>query len=47
MTTLTKKDLPEAIEDMPKENKDNFPSSCPSGVNAQWAYRNKYDESIL
>ena len=48
MATLTKKDLLEAIEDMPSEKKNNFPtSSYPSGANAQQAYRSKYDESII
>lgn len=47
MATLTKKDLLEAIEDMPSENKNNFlTSSYPSGENAQ-KYRSKYDESII
>ena len=48
MTTLTKKDLLEAIEDMQSEKKNNFlTSSYPSGANAQQAYRSKYDESII
>ena len=45
---LTKKDLLEAIEDMPSEKKTISPtSSYPSGANAQQVYRTKYDESII
>ena len=42
---MTKKDLLEAIEDMPSEKKNI--SSYPSGANAQQVYRSKYDESII
>ena len=45
---MTKKELLEAIKDMPSEKKNNFPtSSYPSGANAQQVYRTKYDESII
>ena len=48
MATLTKKDLVDAIKDVPSEKKNNFlTSSYPSGANAQQAYRSKYDESII
>lgn len=45
MATLTKKDLLEAIKDMPEEK--YLITSYPSGENAQIAYRIKYDESII
>ena len=45
---MTKKDLLEAIEDMPSEKKTISPtSSYTSGVNAQQVYRSKYNESII
>lgn len=47
MATLTKKDLLEAIEDIP-EGKEKYPTtSYLSGENAQRAYRAKYNESII
>ena len=45
---MTKKELLEAIEDMPSEKKNNFlTSSYPNGANAQQVYRSKYNESII
>ena len=44
---MTKKELLEAIKDMP-EGKEKYPTtSYLSGANAQQVYRSKYNESII
>ena len=44
---MTKKELLEAIEDIPEGKYKHPTTSYPSGENAQIAYRAKYDESII